>query len=1521
MTRTTTATLLTPNRLRWAISAALLTYHLPTLADGLTPQANEHGIATVFDHNGTPSIDIVKPNDQGVSHNGFLDYNVAEQGLLLNNALQGGESAMGPILERNSHFTGQAASTIVLEVTGFEASNILGDQQIFGQRADYVLANPNGITLNGAGVINANRASFLVGTPLFEDGRLARLDASQARGTMSVGKDGVYSAQGALDLITPVIETQGATEALGDLNLIIGHNTLGYADNRVLATAAPNPANPPVDAHLLGAMRAGRISVVSTTEGAGVRMPGTQIDGRDGVHISSRGALSHTGSTAANGKVSRASLNSQGDVLLTARDDLTLTAVQLNGANIQAKAGKRLTIDALTREKIGRENKVSSSKAWFIPTEEYSSQRTQTETQVVGSQIKASGDITLTSGDDILIAAADLDAPGTLKAEAGKRISIEARINRTEVNEQTSHRKYLWRGDSSSNRVEETAKGSQLNAGSVELTGGTGVAVQGSDLDSQGNLQIRSGGQVLITSTALNSTGERQYKRGDLVGRHVFGQEDSGKHREVEQQRSRIKAGGSLDIASEDVRIQGSSVHGTQGATVTSTSGQLRVEGVQVSRENDDSTLDNRFIGLFSDRSTSKDQTSTHKASELGSDHNLSLRSPDQVVIQGSNLTAGGTLAVSADKGLSITPGEDRRIVDDQASQRRMTAEARETKRAEDGKPGSKQYDASVGFQVKHSSDTTSTGTAVASQLDARTIDLAGGEKASLTGARLNSADSITITAEQIDLLASKNVSQTLRSDSTSSGKLAVTGGMDRLGSAFQGEYQKDESTRNDTTHTGTQLTANGDIALKGKAITNQATKIDTPGALTIDAANVTQRAAIDEHQASTTRTTIKGSLGASLEYNDLTRPIENVVNGDDQYRFQQQALEDNLYAPSLGADLIGGYQQRSESTTSTQAKVTDLKAGQLAMVVENTLIDEATRYQSTQSPLKLTVGEHDLRAVANSETVQLKRMDADARLRVETNTGTDLNAKIVGAGGSLDKTTASTTAVVGSLVGNGGIQVQLGTDGRYEGTALKSTGDIVVNAPGNLTFAQADNRQSLQQREITGSAWLKGGNSPTAGKSMGGSAIGKFNDASSADSQAQVARFETPGTVRLNAGKDLRLEGVLMGSVTEPVKRADTQAGGQTSLLAAADTHQAEGRLYGGGLQASGSRAKESTGGGLGASVEFGRTHESSRTLKGAEWYATDTARLGANSADDAAVLVEGAQLNAKTVQLEAPKGGVVIESALSSETRDNKAVGVGMGLNGSKTGDAKTDTSALHARATLDLDKLDSQTHGNARVRADALELNSRNDVRLSGVQVNADRVSGRVGNDLIVESRQDQVNALKVQLDARLNAEKNPQGLVNGASALAGPAAGKLKEKAGAGLKKADQGFAPTLGLEVERQVRDTVGVQTVVSARDGINLEVGGDTRLAGALLKSTQGPIELAGSDINTTTLSGNDHAFGLKTNLSLVPEELTQNLMEAFNGKPDAQKTAERTSDLGLFKTSGHDRSQALEGGVKHKEG
>ena len=95
--------------LRRTIASLLLLPPL-ALANGITGVDGPGGTPQLHNQGGVPIVNIVAPNAAGLSHNQFLDYNVDRQGVVLNNALQAGQSQLAGQLVSNPQFHGQAAS-------------------------------------------------------------------------------------------------------------------------------------------------------------------------------------------------------------------------------------------------------------------------------------------------------------------------------------------------------------------------------------------------------------------------------------------------------------------------------------------------------------------------------------------------------------------------------------------------------------------------------------------------------------------------------------------------------------------------------------------------------------------------------------------------------------------------------------------------------------------------------------------------------------------------------------------------------------------------------------------------------------------------------------------------------------------------------------------------------------------------------------------------------------------------------------------------------------------------------------------------------------------------------------------------------------------------------------------------------------------------------------------------------------------------------------------------------------------
>ncbi|HWD34327.1 MAG TPA: hemagglutinin repeat-containing protein [Pseudomonas sp.] len=1494
---------LSPNHLRWMIALCLLTPCVSLAENGLQAAAGTAGTPLINNQHGVPVIDIVAPNASGLSHNQFLDYNVNTPGVVLNNALQAGQSQLAGALAANPQFQGQAASTILNEVISRNPSRIEGTQEIFGRAADYILANPNGITLNGGDFINTTRAGFLVGTPEIVDQRLKNLDSRNATGTLQVLQGGQSNLDGALDLIAPRIDSQGPLDARDELNLTTGRNLVRNTDQQVIEhLAAPTGS---VDASLFGAMQAGRIRILSSAEGAGVRMGANPVQARDGIVIDAKGAIDISGTAQ-----QRSQLNSeQGTVTLNAADNLSLTAVEINAPQIQAKAGKNLTLDTRMRESINRERDNREEKWWFVTTETYDRENTRTDREHLGSQLQASQDITLQAGNDIHVVAATVQAAGDLNLQAGDTLNISAAIDSHQVDEQIRHRKHLWRGDQDSSRYQESAKASDLSGRQVSLTSEGRTQVLGSTLKSTGDITLKAG-TVEVAEVSLKGTQQSKGYRGDLVSGTFFGKDGQSDSESQTASGSLIQAGGALTVGADQVQIKGSSVNSQGDAVLISEKGLLTVEAAKNQSTLNQRENDSKLLGLITQKSERQEQRKDVLISDLASQSNLRLASADELRVLGARINAAKQLQLQANKDITVSAAEQLQSVTTRQHNKGFSANAIQTEDASDGKPGSHQYSASLGYRVSQVDGTQTEKKQVASTLSAGQVQVNSQQDVNINGSSLNaSAGDLQIEAGNVNLAALHNEQSQTTSTGNSGGTLKLSGGIDKLGSAFEGYHQQTVHEQRSSQAQRSNLGASGNLRVTTTTLFNEAAQLTAGTALELNAGKLENRSVDNTQSSRLTKKNWQAGLGASLAYKDLTRPIENLITGKEASRYQQASVEDALAPPSLGAEFEIKHLNRVASDQSTTAQVAEL-TGASIKIEADTLDDTGTRCRAEQGPLSIQARSHRLAAAQDSSTSSVRRLDAEGGVRVDTSTGSDINLRLSGKGGSLQKDELKQTAQPGSLYGQTGIQIQLGSDGAYEGTRFDAgDGSLKLLADGNLSLTQANDVQQNSLNQLEGNAWAKGGNNPLD-SALELRGYLDHNTRNSTDTQARVATIDAKGDVQMQAGGALELVGSRIGSNTAKVGTISLQSTGTLQVKTATNTHEAQGNKIEGGLELQAKSTADGKGAGAGGHFGIGRVDENSSNATASEWFAKDKLMLSSADANADAVHLQGVKASAAQIGISASNGGILIEAASNTDQRNNQDVTAGLGINAAPGATPEQDKRGLYARAQVNIDRRDNLTYENSQLRAGQHTLDSLGDTRLEGVRMEAERIDGQIGGDLQVASRQDRINALKVEVEARLSQEKNPQGYINAASALAGPLGHKVEEYAGPMVQKADPKLSPMLNLKVEHTQRKSVASQSVLSGRDGIALTVGGATGLSAARLQAANGKVELGNSAITQESLSGRDYRREVGFNASNAPVDLVSGLIDAYRAVGSGNE--ENSLDLGLIRTSGHNRTSTL---------
>jgi filamentous hemagglutinin len=230
--------------------------------------------------NGVTIVNIAPANPAGVSHNKYQDFNVNQHGAVLNNSNVQGQSKLGGQILGNPNLNGNApASLIINEVTGLGKSTLEGYTEVFGNRADYILANPNGITCRGCGFINMGRATLSTGQINRNEAGNYLLDVEQGqvsieKGLADLGLDA--NDVDYFDIVSRTAVINGEIHAKDkDVAIHAGRQTYDYAARESTAKADNGEDKPElgIDSSALGGIYAGRIRLVGTEAGVGVKSP------------------------------------------------------------------------------------------------------------------------------------------------------------------------------------------------------------------------------------------------------------------------------------------------------------------------------------------------------------------------------------------------------------------------------------------------------------------------------------------------------------------------------------------------------------------------------------------------------------------------------------------------------------------------------------------------------------------------------------------------------------------------------------------------------------------------------------------------------------------------------------------------------------------------------------------------------------------------------------------------------------------------------------------------------------------------------------------------------------------------------------------------------------------------------------------------------------------------------------------------------------------------------------------------
>lgn len=482
---------------------------MPAFAAGIT--VAEGNTRTDQAGNGVPVVNIATPNQAGISHNKYNDFNVGQQGLILNNATgKLTQTQLGGLIQNNPNLTaGQEAKGIINEVVSSNPSQLTGYMEVAGKAANVMVANPYGITCNGCGFLNTPNATLTTGLPVLNaDGSLKSLDVTQ--GAITVEGQGLDArTSDSFSLISRAAQINAGLYAR-DLNVTLGANRVDAQGNATPIAGAGVPSVA-IDTGALGGMYANRIHLVSSDKGVGVNLGNLNASVGD-MQIDASGKLTLSNATATGKLTANAqaiALNgtqqSGGDMALNSQGQLAVQGSQVT-------SGGNMTLAA---DQLNSGNTAQVSAAGNIHA-----------TAGNGSQWQG----TLTAGKDLQLNAGDLTNNGLIAANGNARITTQRLTNTGTLQAQGTQDLQATTLDNSG--VVQGKSGLTVTAGETQLGGllssdnqltgrfGQLSTLAGSQIQSgtdadigvQGSAMfagnVRAGQNLLLSSGSLSSASD-----------------------------------------------------------------------------------------------------------------------------------------------------------------------------------------------------------------------------------------------------------------------------------------------------------------------------------------------------------------------------------------------------------------------------------------------------------------------------------------------------------------------------------------------------------------------------------------------------------------------------------------------------------------------------------------------------------------------------------------------------------------------------------------------------------------------------------------------------------------------------------------------------------------------------------------------------------------------------------------------------------------------------------------------------
>lgn len=920
-------------------------------------------------------------------------------------------------------------------------------------------------------------------------------------------------------------------------------------------------------------------------------------------------------------------------------------------------------------------------------------------------------------------------------------------------------------------------------------------------LTAEGNIsangvQASAGGDLLINANEVKIDVQKTKNQKTTKGRNEqnlglggIDHNNNDKNAEVSH-RSEITAEGNiLVVGNKGVSITGSKVKADKDGYVQAAEGGIKIDNaVSITTTKIDERTGVAFnITGSSHKANNSDEKIT--GSELVSDANLKIIAKDNVDIIGSLVKSAGELGIETLGEVNVKAAQAQQKIDEQKTKLTISGFTND-----DGK---NQYQA--GLKLNHTSESEKTNSSKnhGASLEGNRVKVDAQKDVTFIGSNLTATTGdADIKGENVSFVATQDTLSSNKTKETVGVDFHYTGGMDKAGSGVNVNYEDTQTTSDKSTAVVSDSKVAGNLNISAsKDITNQGTDHNVGGDYQAQGNNIHNLAAENSEITNTKTTKVDVGYEANIAYGEVTRPIEGVIN-----KAQELDLGGMIEAvgevggPNAGLDLYAKGGTKETHLNSSQAVVTSIKSGNITLNANGEVKDQGTKYQADKGAITLDASRHTFEAAANRVDQHITETQGGADVRIYTTTGKDITVDGKGKGGSTDQHVKGDIAQVGSMNAANGVNINVKEDAIYQGTNINAgSGKTKIYAGGDIHFDQVTHHTSESHNNVEANAKANIGTN-VGSKNFGAGLGGGNSKGQSSTSVAQVSQLQGQQGIELNAGKDLTLTGTTFGNKDQATGDIQLIAGNKVDVLAAQSHGSKQDITWSASANAGISKStgtdKNGKGISAGAEVKVANKDESALKHQGSMINSNGTVTVKAGSHDNQAIHMQNANITSQKTTLTADNGGILLESAQDKEHKNNWKFTVG--ANGNQNSSFNKDdkgvvdkqsSGKLHnisAELDVGVEQLDAVIQQNTHINSNNIVLNSAKDTALSGGILKASNMTGIIGGDLKVQSREDSRHEVNVNTGFGFNHSNEKQdSLITQAAEMSPIGSDKVKK----------------------------------------------------------------------------------------------------------------------------------------------